>query len=58
MRLLLDSHFVLAIVNNAVDELQPKFIDLLTDPTSDLFCSAASLWEIAIKVRLGKLHRR
>ncbi len=55
MRLLLDTHIVLAIVNNTVDGLPQPHRELLSDLDSDLFCSVASLWEIAIKVRLGKL---
>jgi PIN domain nuclease of toxin-antitoxin system len=56
MRLLLDSHIVLAfqrrdpiVANAAVDRL-------VRSPDNDLFVSAASLWEIALKHRLGKLE--
>jgi PIN domain nuclease of toxin-antitoxin system len=49
VRLLLDTHFVLA-------SLEPKSVagDLWVSET--LFVSIASVWEIAIKYRLGKLE--
>jgi PIN domain nuclease of toxin-antitoxin system len=49
VRLLLDSHFVLAI-------LEPKSVAGEEWATESIFVSVASLWEIAIKVRQGKLH--
>jgi hypothetical protein len=52
-RLLVDSHMLLALVvtepNRSVRRPMPW------SPDDLLFASAASLWEIAIKVRLGKL---
>lgn len=49
MNLLLDTHFVLALV----DDAPPVAAGWAKE---DLFVSVASLWEIAIKMRAGKLH--
>lgn len=54
MRLLLDSQILLAIAHDRSASL-PAIHAQLQLPTNTLFVSAASLWEIAIKYRLGKL---
>lgn len=53
MRLLLDTHILLWALD------QPARLDsgtrvLLEDPANEVLFSAASIWEIAIKVRLGR----
>ena len=55
MRLLLDTHVVLSIVNERTADLPARLRGVITDPDSELYVSVASLWEIAIKWRLGKL---
>jgi PIN domain nuclease of toxin-antitoxin system len=55
MRLLLDTHIIVSIVNERIADLPVPFGDLVNDADSDLYVSVASLWEIAIKWRLGKL---
>lgn len=56
MRLLLDTHVLLALIDGRKAGL-PNGVDaLLSDPDSEHHFSAASLWEIAIKWRLGKLR--
>jgi len=55
MRLLLDTHVVLRIVNERTADLPAAVRALLSDPDSEYYVSVASLWEIAIKLRLGKL---
>jgi PIN domain nuclease of toxin-antitoxin system len=55
MRLLLDTHIVLSIVNERTADLPKAPQGVLTDPDSEFYVSVASLWEIAIKWRLGKL---
>ena len=52
MKLLLDSHVLIGLIE---ESLRPGFRDALADPQYELHASVASLWEIAIKVRLGKL---
>jgi PIN domain nuclease of toxin-antitoxin system len=56
MRLLLDTHIVLSIVNERTADLPVAPRRLLADLDSTFYVSVASLWEIAIKWRLGKLH--
>ena len=55
MRVLLDTHTLLFAVSR-VSELPPRVRALLEDGATEAFVSAASTWEIAIKVRLGKLE--
>lgn len=53
MRYLLDTHTFLWAVS-AVDRLSNTVRDLLRDPNHDVFFSAVSAWEIAIKARLDR----
>jgi PIN domain nuclease of toxin-antitoxin system len=55
VRLLLDTHVFLAVVEDRAHTLKPQLRRLLLDPSGDFRVSVASLWEIAIKQRLGKL---
>ena len=50
MKLLLDTHILLW----ASDRLSADARQLLDDPQNELYFSAASLWEIAIKRGLGR----
>jgi PIN domain nuclease of toxin-antitoxin system len=54
MRLLLDTHALLWFVWNHPN-LSATALSLITDPKNTLFLSAASIWEIALKVGIGKL---
>ena len=54
MRLLLDTNIFLWITAERSDKLTAKARNVL-DSASAIFVSSASIWEIAIKVRLGKL---
>ena len=56
MRLLLDTHVLLALIEHRMAGLPPSVEALLKDPNNEHHLSAASLWEIAIKWRLGKLR--
>ncbi len=53
MKLLLDTHI---LVWAALDHpsLPPTAADMITDPANRVMVSAASSWEIAIKVRSGR----
>jgi PIN domain nuclease of toxin-antitoxin system len=53
-RLLLDTHLVLWWLM-AEERLPQALIPLVMDPKNETFVSQASLWEIAIKVSLGRL---
>ncbi|MFN0118879.1 MAG: type II toxin-antitoxin system VapC family toxin [Blastocatellia bacterium] len=55
MKLLLDTHTFIWFVFNA-PELPLPTRELLEEPTSELYFSHASIWEMAIKVSIGKLH--
>ncbi len=54
MRLLLDTHALLWAVSRPA-ALPAKVRSLLEDGGTEVFVSAASTWEIAIKKQLGKL---
>jgi len=55
MKLLLDTH---ALIWWLADDrrLGPSARALIADPANDVLVSVVSLWEIAIKVRIGKLE--
>ena len=54
LRLLLDTHVLLwAAFDDA--KLRPPFRKALTSPGNDVFVSAASAWELAIKSKAGAL---
>jgi PIN domain nuclease of toxin-antitoxin system len=54
VKLLLDTH-VLLWLRNEPEKLDAAIVKLLMEPVHDLFVSAASAWEIAIKQSNGKL---
>lgn len=54
MRLLVDSHVLLWHLSDD-PRLGPKATAAIEAPDAEVLVSAASLWEIAIKVGLGKL---
>jgi PIN domain nuclease of toxin-antitoxin system len=56
MRLLLDTHILLVLVAGGAARLPAGAASLLSDRDNEQHLSAASLWEIAIKHRLGKLR--
>jgi len=55
LRVLLDTHSWLWMVGES-DRLADSSRGLLRDPSNDLFLSAASAWEMAIKYAAGKLR--
>lgn len=54
MRLLLDTHIFLWLLSSP--ERLGGALGTLEDPGNELLVSSASSWEIAIKVRLGRLE--
>ena len=54
MRFLLDTHTLLWSFNGS-SSLSPRAHRLIEDGSNEILVSAASAWEIATKVRLGKL---
>lgn len=55
MRLLLDSHVLLWSLADG-PQLRRELRQKIMDPDNDVLVSAASVWEISIKQRLGKLE--
>jgi len=53
VKLLLDTHILLWSAGQP-DKLSESARTLLTTPENDLFFSAASIWEIVIKLGLGR----
>ena len=53
MKVLLDTHLLLWAAGEPL-RLRKKVRSLILDPDNDLFFSAASIWEIAIKSQLGR----
>lgn len=53
MRLLLDTHIAIWSISDTA-LLPTSIMSLLRDPENDVFVSAASIWEIAIKHPLGR----
>ncbi|HAH08475.1 MAG TPA: PIN domain nuclease [Alphaproteobacteria bacterium] len=55
MRLLLDTHFVIAILERRFERDYPRYAGVVLSDAAAPSVSVASLWEIAIKTRIGKL---
>lgn len=53
MKLLLDTHIILWAAGQP-EKISPSTKKLLTDPANSLYFSAASIWEIVIKLNLGR----
>ncbi|MFA6112218.1 MAG: type II toxin-antitoxin system VapC family toxin [Candidatus Latescibacterota bacterium] len=53
--LLLDTHVVLWWLDDP-QQIAPKAREAIADGLNDVFVSAASAWEVAIKAALGKLQ--
>jgi PIN domain nuclease of toxin-antitoxin system len=58
MKLLLDTHIALALVHREMSRYGASIETLVQAPEHDRVVSAATLWETAIKHRLGKLALR
>jgi PIN domain nuclease of toxin-antitoxin system len=56
MRVLLDTHVALGLMRLSLTTQYPEIARRLADPSTLGFVSVASLWETAIKTRLGKLN--
>ena len=54
MRVLLDTHVLLWVLEDSA-RLSPAARTLVTDPANECWVSAVSVWEVAIKVAIGKL---
>jgi len=54
MKILLDTHAFIWL-DSQPEKLSKKAMDLCQDTDNQLYLSMASLWEMQIKVQLGKL---
>ena len=55
MRLLIDTQLILRLLRQSLRKDNPQIAQRLAEPSTTAFVSVASLWEIVIKTRLGKL---
>lgn len=55
MKYLIDTHILIWSVTDD-DEFSPTVKSILQDSNNEIFVSAVSLWEIAVKFSLGKLN--
>jgi PIN domain nuclease of toxin-antitoxin system len=55
MKYLLDTHVVIWYLEDS-SNLSGKVKEIIDDPENDIFIYSVSLWEIAIKMNLGKLR--
>ena len=58
MRLLLDTNILVPLLEEELTSLPREFLDAMESSENTIHASVASLWEIAIKSRLGKLPLR
>ncbi|MCL2501427.1 MAG: type II toxin-antitoxin system VapC family toxin [Defluviitaleaceae bacterium] len=54
MKYLIDTHVIIWLAINSF-ELPKNIKDVIEQPENDIYICSASLWEIAIKMNLGKL---
>ena len=57
MRFLLDTHAIIWYVEDSL-ELPKQITRIIDNPENEIYISSVSLWEIALKVSLGKLDLR
>jgi PIN domain nuclease of toxin-antitoxin system len=55
MRLLIDTHIFIGLTRGTLKVAEPALYRLVMRPEASLYLSVASIWEITIKHRLGKL---
>ena len=55
MRLLLDTNILIPVIHETFDDIPQRLREAVQRQDQSLHASVASLWEIAIKVRLKKL---
>ena len=55
MKLLIDTHILLWWLNDD-EKLPEKAKQLIQQPENEVYVSHISLWEIQIKIKIGKLH--
>jgi PIN domain nuclease of toxin-antitoxin system len=56
MRLLLDTHVVIWTIDRSLEDRFPTIARIVSNGWNDCFVSAASLWEINLKLSAGKIE--
>ena len=56
MRILLDTNVFLWSIAGELSKLSARAARVLRDENNELVLSAASLWEIALRIRTGRIH--
>ena len=56
MKILLDTHMLLALGQGTLNSKYPAHAELIQSNEGSLFGSVASLWEMNIKIGIGKLE--
>ena len=54
MKFLIDTNIFIFIIQKTLDRLSTEQKNILKDAANDFYVSESSLYEIAIKVRIGK----
>jgi len=54
-KVMLDTHVLLWTIGNS-DKLPKRVVEYITNKENNVFVSAISLWEIALKLSIGKLE--
>lgn len=54
--LLLDSNILIPLIDGSGRQLPKEIVDVLSHPDAELWASVASIWEVAIKHRQGRLR--
>ena len=54
MKYIIDTHVLIWHAENN-PSLKPSILSIINDPANDLFVSHATIWEMTIKVSIGKL---
>ena len=54
MKAIIDTHTYICYINGD-NRLSPKAFEIVDDRRNDIFISSASIWELSIKIKLGKL---
>jgi PIN domain nuclease of toxin-antitoxin system len=55
MNILLDTHAFIWLGTNQIDKLSHAAVTSFLDLNNEIYISKASLWEMAIKINIGKL---
>jgi PIN domain nuclease of toxin-antitoxin system len=55
MKYIIDTHILIWVISED-PKLSPKYLRIITDSENEIYVCVSSLWELTIKLSLGKLH--